>query len=167
MSDGQLLQTAHEDGLLPEAKQALHEEIRRRNLKPRDIPHSTEPHKTHLEKQSEEKWLPALGWHRTGFGLCGHAYLNQSDRESNIQVRTKFFVLSGLPLVPVASFRFKYPTEAKKWYGWDDDHARVVNRIPIVWPQVFRIWLAWFLWISGAIAAFVVYDWLKGRHPHF
>ncbi|HXE09732.1 MAG TPA: hypothetical protein VN612_17640 [Acidobacteriaceae bacterium] len=168
MSDGQLLQTDREDGLLPEAKQALHEEIRRRGLKPGDLPRpiEAEPHKTKLQKASEEKLFTSGRGGQWGFGLYGHRYLNQSDRESNILVRTKFFVLASFPLVPRASFRFKYRSTAKRWYGWDDDQARVIGKIPIVWPQVFRVWLTAFLYIAGIVAAVVLYEWFKGPRLH-
>lgn len=162
MSDGELLQISREGGLLPEAKQALYDEIRSRNLKSTDLPHTTEPHKTALEKESGERWLP-LSWYRDGFGLYGRSYLNQQDRASNIQVRTKFLVLAGLPLVPRASYRFKYPGPPKKWGWWNDADGHVLGRIPIVWSQVFRVWLTTLLWIVGTIAAVVLYEKLRGR----
>jgi len=152
MSDGQLLQTAREDGLLPEAKQALHEEINRRNLKQADLPHSTEPNKTRLEKETEERWLP-LSRYRWGYGFYGRSYLDESDKESKTQLKTKFFVCAGIPLVPIASYRFKC----------EEDEDKPLNRLPINWPQVFRVWFTTFLWIAGTIAAIAFYEWIKGH----
>ena len=155
MSDGQLLQTAREDGLLPEAKQALHEEIRRRSLKPEDQPHSTEPHKTRLEKETEERWFP-LSWPRWGYGMYGRSYLDEDDRKSKVQLKTKFFVCAGIPLIPIASYRFKC----------EEDNDKVLNRLPIVWPQVFRVWLTTLLWIAGTIAVVFAYEWFRDhKHP--
>ena len=163
MSDGQLLQTAREDGLLPEAKQVLDEEIRRRNLKPGDLPNPDEVHHETLQEESKSRWLPWIGFGRTGFGLYGHGQITQADHRSNLLVRTRFFVLAGFPLIPRASFRFRYPSTAKKWYGWDDSYGHVVERIPIDWHQVFRVWLNAFLWIAGTITAIALYEWLKGH----
>ena len=152
MSDGQVLQTARENGLLPEAKQYLQEEIRRRNLKSSDLTREVEPHKTRLEKETKERWLPLSRW-RWGYGLYGHSYLNEADKEASIQFRTKFFVAAGIPLVPIASYRFKQTEE--------DD--KVLDRIPIVWPQVFRVWMTTFLWIAGTIAAVLLYEHFRGH----
>ena len=152
MSDDQLLQTAREDGLLPEAKQALHEEISHRNLKPGDQPRQVEPHETRLEKETKERWLP-LSWYRWGYSLYGHTYLSESDRGSKIQLKTKFLVCAGIPLIPIASYRFKC----------EEEEDKPLNRLPINWPQVFRVWLTTFLWIAGTIAAIALYDRIKGH----
>ncbi len=96
-----------------------------------------------------------------GFALYGRSYLNEADREANIQVRTKFFVFA-LPLIPIASYRFKCTGEPGKWFQWDTDQ-QPLNRVPVFWKQVFMTWLGTLLWIGGTIVAVALYEWLRGR----
>ena len=128
-----------------------HDEIRRRNLNPTDAPHPTEPHKTQLEKETQERWFP-LSWHRWGYGLYGHSYLDDIDRKSKIQLKTKFFVCAGLrfynnlKLPDLSSYR----QNAKK----TQDKAPMMPVFPSIWPQVFSgMESTTFLWIAGTIAA--------------
>ncbi|MDP9050107.1 MAG: hypothetical protein M3O31_05190 [Acidobacteriota bacterium] len=161
MSDGELVQIANEGGLLPEAKQALAEELRRRKLKVADLLHLKEPHRTSLEKETTERWFPMTWGHTLGFGLYGGKYLNERDREDNIQVQTKFFVF-GIPLVPVASYRFKCSGSADKWLQWNPSQ-KPLNRVRLDWSQVFMTWFQTALWIVGTIAAVVLYERFKER----
>jgi len=161
MSEGELLQISNEGGLLPEARQALAEEMQRRKLKASDFPHPKETAKRKLNEETRERWFPLARGHSLGFGLYGRSYLNEGDRAANIQVRTKFFVFA-VPLIPIASYRFKCTGEASKWFQWDTDQ-QPLNRIPLVWTQVFTTWLKTLLWIVGAVVAVALYERLRGR----
>jgi hypothetical protein len=161
MSDGELLLVSSEGGLMPEAKQALAEELHRRKLKASDLPHHKQTAKEQLKEEAQERWFPLARYHSLGFGLYGRSYLNEADREANIQVRTKFFVFI-IPLVPIAAYRFKCTGEPNKWFQWNTDQ-RVLNRIPLVWTQVLMTWLKTLLWIGGTLAAVVFYEKLRGR----
>jgi hypothetical protein len=162
MSDGELLQISNEGGLMPEAKQALAGELHRRKLKASDLPQHKHKAKDQFKEETQERWFPFARYHSLGFGLYGRSYLSDADKEANIQTRTKFFVFA-IPLVPIASYRFKYPGAPKRWGWWNDSDAHALGRIPIVWSQVFMTWLKAVLWIGGTLAAVVLYEKLRGR----
>jgi hypothetical protein len=161
MSEGELLEIANESGLTSEARQVIAEELHRRKLRASDLPRVKEPRQTSLEQETEERWFPLTRGHSLGFGLYGRKYLNEADKEANIQVRTKFFVFA-IPLVPIASYRFKCTGDANKWFHWDAEQ-QVLNRVPLDWSQVLRTWLTTALWIGGTIAAIVLYEYFRGR----
>jgi hypothetical protein len=138
MSDGQLLQTANEGALIGEARQALHDELHRRNLKPGDLPRYKESPRTRLKRESAERELP-LSRGGTGYIFFGRHYLTQADREANIQLRTKWISISYLPIVPLASFRFKCKQQGWKFFSCTDQV--VVSKVPLNWNQVFLTWL--------------------------
>jgi hypothetical protein len=161
MSEGTLLEIANEGGLTPEAKQAIAEELHRRKLKASDLPSHKQTAKEQLEEETQERWFPLFRYRSLGFGLYGRSYLNEADKESNIQVRTKFFVFV-IPLVPIASYRFQCTGEPGKWFQWNADQL-ALNRVPLVWTQVFMTWLKTLLWIGGTIAAIALYDTFRGR----
>jgi hypothetical protein len=105
--------------------------------------------------------LPLARSRSLGFGLYSRIYLSEADREANIQVRTKFFVFA-IPLVPIASHRFKCSGKPGKWFQWNTDQ-HVLNRVPLLWRQVFITWLSTLLWIGGTIAAIFLYETFRGR----
>lgn len=161
MTDGELLQTLSEGGLVPEAKQILSEEIHRRNLSPSDPPNHQPSEKEQLRHEAQERWFPLARTGSLGFSLYGRNYLTPEDQEENIQVRTKFFVFAYIPLIPIASYRFKYRGRAG-WFQWDTVE-RPLNRVPIVWTQVLMTWLKTFLWICGTVSAVFLYESLRQR----
>jgi hypothetical protein len=135
MSDGQLLQTANESGLIPEAYQALTQELHRLNLKKTDLPRHMESHRARLQREASERELPLSRFGGTGYFFFGRRYLNQADQEANIQLRTKWVAISYLPLVPLASYRFQCRHEGSKWFGWTEQNP--LGRVPLNWDQVF------------------------------
>jgi len=135
MSDGQLLQTANEGGLVDEAKQALANELHRRNLKKSDLVHHKESPRVRLRRETTERELPLSRYGGTGILFFGRRYLSQSDKDANIQLRTKWIALSWLPLIPLASYRFKCKRQGWKFFYWTDQV--VLNQVPLNWGQVF------------------------------
>jgi len=135
MSDGQLLEMANEGGLIPEAQQALSDELHRRKLKKTDLPRYIQSPRERLHQETNEKRV------RRGTGLIffGRRYLTQVDREANIQLRTKWLAFAYLPLVPLASYRFKCRHEGSKWFGWTEQNP--ISRVPLNWDQVALTWL--------------------------
>ena len=135
MSDGQLLQTANEGGLIPEAHQALTEELHRRNLKPADLRrYKPSPHEL-LQDEARQK-----GWRGTGLFFFGRSYLNQSDEQKNVQLRTKFVSFAYFPLVPIAAYRFQCTGSPKWWLRWNNGQ-QVIDRVPLNWRQVTLTWV--------------------------
>jgi hypothetical protein len=138
MSDGQLLQIANEGGLVDEAKGPLAEELRRRNLKPSDLPRHKESQRTRLRREASERTITSRGG-PTGLAFFGRHYLTPADKEANIQLRTKWIAFSGLPLVPLASYRFKCKQHGWRFWHWTDQV--VIDRVRLNWDQVFLTWL--------------------------
>ena len=139
MLDGQLLQAANEGGLVDEAKQALAEELRRRGLKKSDLIHHKESPRARLRKEAAEREFSLSGYGGTGVLFFGRHYLNPMDKEANIQLRTKWIALCWLPLIPLASYRFKCKRQGWKFCYWTDQ--LVLNQVPFNWDQVLLTWL--------------------------
>jgi hypothetical protein len=150
MADVQLLKIANEGGMVPEAKQALTDELNRRKLKASDLPHYQPSKQERLEKETRERQLP-LGRGFNGFGLYGRTYLSDAERNAHTYVRTKFFVLASIPLVPIASYRFRLSGEDEQPLG----------RVPLLWRQVVVTWLKTLLVIVGIIVAVAAYIWVR------
>jgi hypothetical protein len=161
MSDGQLLETANQGGLIPEAHQALTQELHRRNLKPSDLPRHKESPRERLQGETREKWY-ASRTGPTGLVFFGRRYLAPADREANIQLRTKWISLGGLPIFPLASYRFKCKQQGWRFLRWTDQ--TVLNRVPLNWDQAFSTWLKA---SPFYVAIFVLlYAWLMHRPTH-
>ena len=139
MSDGQLLQTANEGGFVDEAKQALANELHRRNLRKSDLSHHKESPRARLRQEATEREFPLSRYGGTGLFFFGRHYLTPADKEANIQLRTKWIALSYLPLIPLASYRFKCKQQGWKLFHWTDQV--VLNQVPLNWDQVFLTWL--------------------------
>lgn len=159
MSDGQLLQTANEGGLVDEAEQALANELRRRNLKKSDLVHHKESPRARLRHEATERELPLSRCGGTGLFFFGRRYLCASDKDANIQLRTKWIALSWLPLIPLASYRFRCRRQGWKFFHWTDQV--VLNQVPLNWDQVFLTWVKASPFYIAILIFFCV--WLKFR----
>jgi len=157
MHDGQLLQRANEDGLVDEAKQALAEELSRRNLKPSDL---ADYKLTPAELLLDE--VRPKGYRGTGVFLYGRGYLNASDKQQNIHLRTKFVAFAFFPLFPIASYRFQYTRTANRWRPWRN-RQQVLEKVPVNWRQVIATWIKAILFLAAAIAITVFS--ILHRHP--
>jgi hypothetical protein len=128
----------NEGGLTEEAQQVLVRELGRRNLGHNDLKrYLAQGERTKLREEAKEKGFRGRG---PGLLFFGRRFLNEADKEANIQVRTKFFALGGIPLIPIASYRFKCAGHRERSLT-DDMDQRVINRVPLNWAQVFLTWI--------------------------
>ena len=165
MPDAQLLLLANEGGLVDEAKQALAEELKKRNLKKQDIVrHEKKSPHVRLHEAAQEKnfWWDFGKGGRTGLYFYGNHYLNESDKAADIQLRTKWFVLGGVPLVPLAAYRFKCKQKSLGWFRWNVEQT-VVNRVPLNWDQIFLTWLKAILFVVVILTLMFLYLWLTDK----
>jgi hypothetical protein len=163
MPDGQLLLLANEGGLVDEAHQALTEELGKRNLKKQDIvlPKKKTPHER-LQEAAEEKTIGSGRGGNTGYYFYGRHYLNEADKAADIQLRTKWFVLASLPLIPLASYRLKCKQKSFGWFRWYAEQ-QIVNRVALNWNQIFLTWIKTFLVIAVFVAATILYLWVTNK----
>jgi len=142
LTDGELLILNSEGGFTEDAAHVLGQELKRRNLAAGDLTKYLVPARIRLREEAQEKGFRARG---PGLLFFGRRYLNESDRKANIQVRTKWFALGGMPIIPIASYRFKCSGEQGKsalrdWLS-NDPEQRVIQRVPLNWNQVFLTWM--------------------------
>jgi hypothetical protein len=92
-----------------------------------------------LRREAKEREFPLSRYGGTGYYFFGRHYLTQADREGNIQLRTKWFSISYLPIVPLGSYRFKCGQQGSRFFHWTDQ--TVLNKVPLNWDQIFFTWL--------------------------
>lgn len=150
LTDAALLNLANESGFTEEAQQVLAKELGRRNLGDGDLKrYVAQGERSKLREESKEKGFRYKG---TGLLFFGRRFLNKADKDASIQLRTKFFALCWIPLIPIASYRFKC-TGHRGWLT-DDINQRVITRVPLNWAQVFLTWIKTAIII--AIAALLI-----------
>jgi hypothetical protein len=137
LNDSQLLNLNNEGGFTEEAERVLADELERRNLDAGDLKrYKTQGERLKLREETTEKGYISRG---TGLLFLGRRSLNEQDRKANIEVRTKWFALCWIPIVPIASYRF-HCSDARPWSS-RDDMRRVIDRVPLLWTQVLLTWL--------------------------
>ena len=119
------------------------------------------PHEGRLGAAQEKQFRWALD-PKTGYYFFGKHYLNEADKSADIQLRTKWIALGGIPLIPLASYRLKCKQKSFRWFRWNEEQ-QVVNRVALNWNQILLTWIKTFLSMAVVIPAFALYDWLKGR----
>jgi hypothetical protein len=138
LTDVELLNLKSEGGFTEEAELVLADGLRRRNLDTGDLKrHEAERERIKLREETTEKGFRGRG---PGLLFFGKRYLNEEDRKANIHVRTKWFALGGMPVVPIASYRFQGRNSVGK-VSYGDGKQRVISRVPLNWTQVFLTWL--------------------------
>jgi hypothetical protein len=162
LSDNELQRLSGGDGFTPEARQVLDHELCSRNLTAYTPPsQKAKPPRERLREDVKEKtYLRGRG--RTGLYLYGRRYLSAADKAADIQLRTKWFAVSGIPLVPLASFRFRCKQKSWWLFHWTVAET-VVGRVPLDWTQVILTWLKTLLSALLIFGVVFVYEWL--RHP--
>jgi len=158
LTDAQLLNLRAEDGFTEQAEQVLAEELRRRNLKDGDVKrNAAHKNRINLRDEAQEKGARGRG---PALLFYGNRFLNEADKRANIRLRTKWFALGGLPIVPLASYRFKCKGTPSKWF-WGDTEQRVIEGVPLNWPQVFLTWAKTALVILLVILLAVGFAWYQ------
>jgi len=160
LTDEELLNRGGEDGFTEEAAQALHQELVRRHLKLEDVKRYAAALKRN--KFRDEVVERGGGYRSLGLQFFGKSYLNESDRSASIQIRTKWFTMSGIPLIPIASYRFKCANHPGK-FSRIEAQQRVINRVPLNWAQVFVTWMRTLLLFTGAGLLIVGVAWYLDR----
>jgi hypothetical protein len=137
LTDAQLLNLRAEDGFTEQAEQVLAEELKRRNFRDSDVKRNTvHKNRINLRDEAQEKGFTGRG---PALLFFGNRYLNEADKTANIRLRTRWLALGGMPIIPLASYRFKCKGSPGKWF-WGDTEQRVIDRVPLNWPQVFLTW---------------------------
>jgi hypothetical protein len=137
LSNSQLLNLKSEGGFTEEAERVLADELGRRNLDAGDLKrYKAQGERIKLREETTEKGYISRG---TGLLFFGRRSLNGEDQKANIQVRTKWFALCWIPIVPIASYRF-HCSEAHAWSS-RNGMQRVIDRVPLNWTQVLLTWL--------------------------
>jgi hypothetical protein len=134
LTDQQLLKLRSEGGFTAKAELELSNELAARHLGSHDVKRFVAA--TERGQLREEVVERGGGYRSPGIQFFGKYFLNSNDREANIQVRTKWFTISGIPLIPLASYRFKANPSSGSSIS-PNMHGCVINRVPICWPQVF------------------------------
>jgi hypothetical protein len=134
LTDEQLLQLRSDGGFTADAERALRIELAHRHLGSSDVNKYVAA--TERSKLSDEVVERGGGYRSLGFQFFGKSFLNESDRSANIEVRTKWFTVSGIPVIPIASYRFKCAKEPGRLFS-TNTQRNVVSRIPLCWRQVF------------------------------
>jgi hypothetical protein len=158
LTDAQLLNLRAEDGFTEQAEQVLAEELKRRNLYASDVKRNTaHKNRINLRDEAREKGVRGRG---PALLFFGNRCLNEADETANIRLRTKWFALGGMPIVPLASYRFKCKGTPGKWF-WGDTEQRVIDRVPLNWPQVFLTWAKTALVVLLVVLLFVGFVWFQ------
>jgi len=159
LTDAELLNLKSEGGFTDEAEQMLAEELKRRNLKAGDFKQYIVPERIRLREEAKEKGFVGKG---PALQFFGRRYLNEADKRANIQLRTKWFALGGIPLVPIASYRFKCAGDLGGWH-LSDSEQRVIDRVPLNWAQVFLTWMKTAIFMLIAFLLAIAFSWYHHR----
>jgi hypothetical protein len=163
LTDPELLHQVSEGGFTDEAEKVLSKELERRHLgRAEATRYAADSEKSKLRDEVVER---GGGYRGLGMQFFGRAHLNEADERAGIQVRTKWFTISGIPLIPVASYRFRCAGVSGKRRGADLSHS-VIDRVPLHWTQVFATWMKSLILLIGGILLVVGAYWLldRGRH---
>ena len=130
MTDDQLLQIASEGGLADEAAVALHSEMASRRLTPQAMSSYKADQVEYEREQVERSNSSGL------FRLFGRKVVSSEDTDHRVEVRTKWFAPRGVPIFPVASYR--YSCRQKTIGKATSSHQGLIDRVPLDWGQVLR-----------------------------
>jgi hypothetical protein len=163
LTDHELLNLKRQSGFTAEAEEVLAGELTRRNLTSGDLKRYVAV--TQRNKLREEVTERCGGYRSLGLQFFGRRYFNEADRSADIQVRTKWFTITGIPLIPIASYRFKHMGHSGRWSSTRTRQG-VIDRVSLDWAQVFMTWVKTANLIVGVGLLIVVISWLLngGRH---
>jgi hypothetical protein len=161
LTDRELLKLRTDGGFTEEAEQVLSKELERRHLTSDDVKkYVAATERNNLRDEVVER---GRGYSRFGLQFFGKTYLNESDRVTKIKVRTKWFTIGGIPLIPIASYRFKCAENSGSSFR-TNARRNVINRVPLNWPQVFMTFAKTAMQVIGWILLIVaISELLRGR----
>lgn len=164
LTDQQFLQLRSEGGFTPEAEHALSIELAQRHLGATDVKrYVAAAERSDLRDEVTER---GGGYRRYGIQFFGKSFLNDSDRSADIGVRTKWLTMSGIPVIPTASYRFKCAKDSGSLFS-TNTQRHVISRVPLYWPQVFLTFAKTAGAILGAGLIIVgIAEWWLRLNPH-
>ena len=145
----ELLNLKREGGFTDEAREIFESELARRKLTTRDLKrYVTDSEHRKLVDEARER---GGGYQMPGLRFFGRRYLTEADEKANIQLRTKWFTLSGIPLIPIASYRFDC--------NGISGQQMVIERVPLNWGQVLITWFKTAMVATGIVLVMFGYIW--------
>jgi hypothetical protein len=163
LTDRELLGLKAEGGFTEEAEQVLGKELVRRHLASGDVKRYVAT--SECDTLRNEVAERGGGYRSFGLQFFGKNFLTESDRVANIQVRTKWFTMSGIPLIPIASYRFRCANRAGSSFRTNTQRS-VINRVPLDWPQVFMTFAKTATLVVGCSVLIVVISWFLAGRGH-
>jgi hypothetical protein len=161
LADEQLLQIAGEGGLVDEAKLALHTEMGKRKLTTEMVEkYRAEQQRYEDQRKKSNPIRPTMD---IGTRLYGRDFLTDEDRSRGIQVRTKWFCLRGLPIVPLASYRYSCQNVTTGLIDWKEE--KLIGQVPLYWKQVIRTWIKFLLFFVAGITLVILFLAWQERSP--
>jgi hypothetical protein len=129
-----VLLAADIDQLLPEAQEALRAEMRGRGLSAQNVEEVRAERELEARIEEKRQRISQLSRHRTWYGKRNRALLPNTQRE---RFTTTFFIcFEYVPLVPVATYRIE--RLRSRWR----DKVIILEKLPLDWEQVLRVWIA-------------------------
>ena len=140
MSDDEILELAGQGGLRPDAEAILAEQLRVRNISSSAV--DAERH-----RQNRAALQARVGRNpyskRKGFGLQfrGKTFLSEEDERHGIQIKTRWFVMLWMSVVPLGSYRVKPVANGAKGYQLISKSYLIISKEPLNWEQVRSGWM--------------------------
>jgi hypothetical protein len=160
LTDSELLNQVSEGGFTDEAERVLKKELTRRHLNQSDVKrYVAATQRSSLHDEVAER---GEGYRSLGVQFFGRSYLSEADKTAEIQVRTKWLTVSGIPLIPIASYRFRCTSGNSKRRPMDASRS-VVDRMPLQWGQVFLTGMKTTALLIGGVVLIVGAYWLLER----
>src|ERR1700727_4085704 len=142
MNDTQLARVAAEGGLLPDAKLALIEELRRRGITADDINYARDAIASYMQEVGADR--PRWGsyfispW-GIGTAFRGRMYASEWDRANGVQLRTKWFIFLWIPVVPLGSSRIRHVSHSSSIFRSSSMYDQI-SKEALNWKQIRRTW---------------------------
>ena len=163
LTNQELLNLGGEGGFTDDAEIVFLAELARRKLGQNAVKRFVAV--TERRNLREEVVERGGGYRSPGIQFFGKSYQSESDKEANIQIRTKWFTMSGIPLIPIASYRFKCTSGTGKWFPKNTEQ-RVIERVPLNWAQVVMTWITTAVLIVGGLLLVVGVAWFVDFVKH-
>jgi len=134
MPDEEILRLASEGGLRPEAEVAFSEQVRLRRIMPEAI-EAERRRQAHADLQIAVGTTPFIRVRGVGLRFREKTFRSKEDEEQGVSVRTRWFCMWYLPMIPFGSFRIRETAEVSRGY-------EIMSREKLEWHHV-RLGLRW------------------------